>query len=407
MKIINYIFALLALTSLLSCKKNGPLNDPSSTTAYVLHINEAKTIANQYKQRSSNLKSSARRLDNINSSEDIAQKIHLVNDANGNVLYYIVNYPNGGFVLLSGDKRIEPILAFSEDGSFPLNQEYPEGLQEWMFHTKEMITQIRKNGSVQEESIAKLWSDNVLADLGTADDSSIVVQVDSGGFPPVCQRQRDFIRGPLVSSLWGQGSPYNAALPDMGCSAALNFRPLTGCVATAVSQIMHYHRYPVNYSWASMPLNTADHAAATVMLHVGEAVDMDWGCTASGANTTTAVPNAFKNNFGYQSAQYKDIIYMTDFTTTINTEIAQNRPVIMRGGRNNNGNYVDGHAWICDGTWSSYYYNLQTCQIEHQGHLYHMNWGWEGLFNGWFVYGQNPGNNNFSYKQGMVYNIKP
>ncbi|MCT2561857.1 C10 family peptidase [Chryseobacterium herbae] len=143
------------------------------------------------------------------------------------------------------------------------------------------------------------------------------------------------------------------------------------------------------------------------MKHIGDAVDMDWRCNGSGANTQNDVASAFKNTFGYSSAKYMD--FNGD---KMLTELQAGRVVIMRGGRNVNGSYTNGHAWVVEGAklaWSCNW-DYKTGQIiAAYGYLYgYMNWGWSGLDNGYYQtnYLSNTGG-SFNYKQGMVYDIRP
>jgi hypothetical protein len=138
------------------------------------------------------------------------------------------------------------------------------------------------------------------------------------------------------------------------------------------------------------------------MRDIGVAVNMDYGCNGSSANTSSKVAPAFKNSFGYGSALYADYNYMT-----VKNELRYNRPVILKGGRQTGwwifSQYKDGHSWVCDG----YLNYIEPCW----GSIlrFHMNWGWENeVFNGWYSFNNfNPGDHTFNYKTGMVYNIKP
>lgn len=153
---------------------------------------------------------------------------------------------------------------------------------------------------------------------------------------------------------------------------------------------------------------------ARLMRDVGDAVDMDWGCDGSGANTKDDTPMAFKNSFNYSSANSADFNY-----DTVESELDNGRPVILSGGRAADyiffDVYEDGHAWVCDG----YRLNQKVVFTTYQGIMppryfcltiasLHMNWGWNsGTLNGWYSYNNwEVGDYDFDYKRAMIYNIK-
>lgn len=208
------------------------------------------------------------------------------------------------------------------------------------------------------------------------------------------------IKGPYLQTAWGQGCGYNSELAVLNCNVPCG-KAYTGCVATSMAQIMRYHQYPSNFSWNSMLNNEGNYPIALLMKDIGKNVGMDYKCDGSSANTESKVANAFKNNYGYSSANYADYNYQT-----VKTELDLGRPVILRGGRNTGwwifNQYSDGHAWVCDG--------YMSCTDPCWGSMLqlHMNWGWDGSYNGYFSFNNfNPANYTFNYKTGMVYNIKP
>lgn len=96
-----------------------------------------------------------------------------------------------------------------------------------------------------------------------------------------------------------------------------------------MAQVMKYHEYPTSYSWASMPAGHGTTTTSMLMKDIADALDMDYQCTGSGTDTKGDVASAFKNSFGYSSATYDDYDYLV-----VKSELSQNRPVILRGGRN-------------------------------------------------------------------------
>ncbi len=177
-------------------------------------------------------------------------------------------------------------------------------------------------------------------------------------------------------------------------------RAWTGCVATAMAQVMKHHKHPTNYNWSDMPNSYGNTYISSLMRDIGDAVGMKYTCDASKAYADDIAP-ALKNTFGYNSASYADYDY-----NTVKSELNHSRPVILTGGRKTGGwifsQYEDGHAWVCDG------YSLTVFPCWGSMLTFHMNWGWGGTYNGWYGFlNFNPGDYTFNYKRKMVYNIKP
>lgn len=220
--------------------------------------------------------------------------------------------------------------------------------------------------------------------------------------------------GPLISTRLGQGVGYNNSAPNKSCSEYSNGKTPTGCEARAMSQIMRFHIYPNTYNWSIMPnqvyTSTSNGANEINRLKrdAGNSVGMDWGCDGSGADTENVI-NALKNTFGYQSANYSN-----NFTNA-RSDIQSGFPLILKGGRAEDWVlfkiYKDGHAWVCDG------YKLAKVEVRipagqggytwtwHNLDFYHMNWGWNGDWNGWYN-GLNTSFRDYSYKSGVIYNIR-
>ena len=231
------------------------------------------------------------------------------------------------------------------------------------------------------------------------------------------------IVGPILGDIeFDQDAPYNNKCPYIN-----NGRALTGCVATAMAQIMTFYRYPAvgtgtttytgsrgesTYNFADHPFdwnnilhqydgvytNTQGDAVAELMLACGASVKMNYNTDGSGAYSDKVMP-ALKEYFGYdpaiaysqpdpsQETQY------TIWTTRLRRELDANRPVYYAGGTQ-----TDGHAFVLDG------------YKEENGVTYfHVNWGWSGEYNGFFLLtGLRPTQEaGYSYHNQCVYNIFP
>jgi streptopain len=234
--------------------------------------------------------------------------------------------------------------------------------------------------------------------------------------------------GPLVTTTWGQDSPHNLLTPN-------NYS--TGCVATAMAQVMKYHQWPNEYNWSIMVDNynsssisqESKNEVAKLMRIAGTSVSTSYGKDGSGAQTSD-VPFALKTYFKYSSnVKYSNY----DYSGAIR-EIQARRPVIMNGKRNLVLGIFpsDGHAWVCDG-YSSIsskkkttvvvingmmsptevrYIPINSWEYEYATSWLYMNWGWNERGNGWF----NPHSaavtiegeyRDYKYNRGMVTNIYP
>lgn len=201
--------------------------------------------------------------------------------------------------------------------------------------------------------------------------------------------------GPLLSTTWGQNEPYNK-----NCPIRNGKRCVTGCVATAMAQIMNYHKCPEEqFDWNNMDnsyLNyTAEQASAVaeLMRSCGLAVGMSYG-----TNTSTAyVENVFTklpNTYGYSKAiswMERSESSANDWHNMLKQEINEGRPVYYSGDPSSG----IGHAFIVDG-----YRDYNDGSYPY----FHINWGWDGDNNGYFLMSSLLG---YNYNQVAIVNIKP
>lgn len=225
---------------------------------------------------------------------------------------------------------------------------------------------------------------------------------------------------PLITSRWDQESPYNNL-----CPSGTTGKTMTGCVATAMAQVMYFWRYPIHgqgsktiyypfedthgqqltvdfsqatYDWDNMIDDYSGtytpqeaNAVATLMYHCGVASSMQYGVDGSGTYNSEAAA-ALKNNFGYpasvryvERSQYDE----SDWMQMIYTDINNRQPIIYTGSDYSYG----GHCFVLDG------YNADG--------LVHINWGWSGTSDGFYdVALLNPTGYQFEAYQTMVIGIK-
>ncbi len=286
--------------------------------------------------------------------------------------YYVFNAENnGGFVIVAGDDRMPEILGYATKGE--LNEDKaPCGLKWLLSHYEETAQLLGKN---QESR-----------------------NTNRSGKPSIA---------PLMVTKWGQDYPYNLQCPYIGSSQCI-----TGCVATAMAQIMNYCQWPKgettsikSYTTYSNKIELPELEPTTfdwnymnvteiskLMRYCGQAIEMDYGLNTSGTFSENSA-SSLVQNFGYDSSV--KIVYHQDYTdeeweTLMYQELDANRAILFSG-RNSNGE--DGHAFIIHG---------------YDAGRFYINWGWEGLDDGYFVLtGLTPDGSDFSYGQSAVIGIQP
>lgn len=311
--------------------------------------------------------------------------------------FYVFNASDGrGFVVVSGDDDFPKIIGYSNDGYFPADGQMPEGLNDLLTSYSQYVADVRSG----------------IADAPIIDADKVV----SADYIPVV--------GPLCTSKWSQNAPYNMYVPKIGSTTC----PV-GCVATAMSQLMYFWKYPEKgngqvsytvpgygipisedlsksvYDWNSMSdavssssSEAAKDAVARLCYDAGVSVSMQYAPSASGAYDVDAMA-ALVNNFGYSTSMrmvYKECYSSTDdWREVMKSELDEGRPIYFSA-TSPGGGGVDagGHAFIVDG------YDTDD--------FAHVNWGWGGLYNGYFsISRMNPGSYAFTSNQAMIIGIKP
>lgn len=318
--------------------------------------------------------------------------------AEAHSLYYVFNVGNGkGFVIVAGDDAVTPILAYADRGDFS-EREMAPAAKAMLDSYAQQIEMIQQNPSL---AVA-------------ASTSYAAIE-------------------PLVQTKWNQGAPYNYMCPTISGEEE---QSVTGCVATAMAQIIYYHKYPVEQTktipayqlssgdvipgadpvtlnWDAMQLSYTGSeavddpsalAVAQLMVLCGKSVKMSYSSSASGA-VSESVPAALKEYFDYDGAAhmvYRDEYANADWEKMIYDELAAKRPVYLSG-TSISGTSVVGHAFVCDG-----YYG--------EG-LFHINWGWGGMSDGYFRLtllnpddhgtGGNNGSGGFNMDEGAIIGIQP
>lgn len=292
--------------------------------------------------------------------------------------YYV--FPNAnskGFTIVSGDDRLPEIVGYSSQGSYDENN-LPEGFVSFMEAYQNLYNKVNLGDAEALKNLAEIKAWRNKKNASAASTSAVA---------------------PLLGNIeWDQTSPYNNMCPkyDSVHVAA------TGCVATAMAQVMAYYKYPkqlkadipgyVNrwngipmeiptitqeegiYDWDNMlpkynkeanATQQQKDAVAKLMYHCGAAVRMSYGPESGAAVSSSKLAKYF----GYDADLMMDLsrssFTLDKWMQIIDTELAAGRPVLYGGQSSENG-----HQFICDG--------------KDENGLYHINWGWSGNQNAYF-----------------------
>lgn len=300
-----------------------------------------------------------------------------VTDVTQEPFYVFSDTVQSAFVIISGDKRMKDVLAYSNNVAWD-SEIIPDALQYLLQLYKEQF-------------------DHVQSTLPSNDGTTLGITI-----PDV---------SPLIKSTWSQEAPYNNLCPS-GCPS--------GCVATAMSQIMNYYKFPLQgsgyFSYRSSSKNyncsfdfgntvfkwdkiynsykssfVNGDAVAELTYACGVSVGMDYTEKGSGAYMADA-PYALINFFNYNkntTYRYRPYFSTAEWYQMLCGELQAGRPVLYGGIDSNSG----GHAFIIDGC------NSKTG-------MFHINWGWGGSFDGYYeLDALDPDKYRFSTYQDMVINI--
>ncbi len=166
--------------------------------------------------------------------------------------------------------------------------------------------------------------------------------------------------GPLLTDVWDQYDPFNLLCP---IDTLTNERSVVGCVATAMTQVMHHWRWPDTYDWDNILDKYTEgnytteqaYAIAKLSYDCGLAVNMNYSSASSGARSIYQ-PVALVNMFGYdKGAQlyFKDFYSLAEVTLMLKRELADGRPVLISGY-----NADGGHAYVIDGYDENDYFHI-------------------------------------------------
>lgn len=308
--------------------------------------------------------------------------------------YYIFNANGGGFVIISAEDAVSPVLAYSYDNTFEV-EGMPDNVAYWMDQLRTEILKVRESKAKASPKVKAEWE--MLASTGIT--------------PSYASDEMK-----LETALWDQSSPYNDLCPTMGAKNAPS-----GCVATATGIVMRYHKWPEaghgtlpdyeyadgsgktqkghklghTYDWDNMPLTyksgqyTPEQAAqvAQLLYDVGIMAHMMYYSGSSGTVTQWSAAGLEKYMYYDPSIIYeaKGTYSNDQWLDKIKKELKEVGPVVYDGQSSSGG-----HAFVIDG--------------YDKSNKVSVNWGWGGNSNGYFDI---ESMNGFSSGCGAIFNMKP
>jgi hypothetical protein len=318
---------------------------------------------------------------------------------NERTLIHIFNLEPNGFILISGDMSATPVLAFSTESNYNIDDKNA-AVEFWTDTYKRQLNYNISNNILPETETINEWTR---------------LNVSPSNF--IAKSNIKAIE-PLLHTTWDQGRYYNAQCPED--PAGTDGHTVVGCVATALGQLLNYFRYPQtgigsygyehpDYGWIEvdfsqqtydydhMPVEPNDYNdnIARLLYNIGVSVDMNYGPDGSGMWNHKGAYTLY-TYFDYNPSTtylFKDSLPVDfDWNGTLVNHLDQNIPLYYAGWSDYD--FISGHAFILDG------YSDST--------HYHINWGWGGSQDGYFVIDDlTPGGSDFTLLHEVIVNASP
>ncbi len=312
--------------------------------------------------------------------------------------FYLSEISPQGFIIISESKNLPPILAFSYESNFDI--ENNPSAKFWINKYTELINYKVENNISASATIINEW------ERLSSNSENFKIKLNTKSVEP------------LLFTKWNQGKFYNAKCPSD--PAGPDKHAVTGCVATALGQLINYFRYPLsgigsygyehqNYGWQEvdfseqyydydqMPIQANDYNdnLATLLYNIGVSVDMNYGPNGSGMYNHKGAYTLY-TYFDYSPSTtylFRDSLPEDfDWTGTLVEHLDQNIPLYYAGWGDYD--FISGHAFIFDG------YSDTT--------HYHINWGWGGNMDGYFyIENLKPSGSDFTLFHEVIVNATP
>ena len=298
----------------------------------------------------------------------------------GCVDYYVFNASDGGsFAIVAGDDRATAVLGYG-NGVLDMNH-LPCGLQCMLEQYSQQLSWLAAHPSAVVEP-----GPQYVPDEGTV--------------------------LPLLTCNWSQSEPYYNLCP----TNASGEHAVTGCIATAMAQVMYYWRYPSTlpavkgyryeiFDLEDLPACTLDWdnmldqylgeyneaqatAIAVLMRYCGQACHMHYGIDGSGSYMSNQRDALLHFSYpGGIGSRNRDWYQASEWIRLMREELNAGRPILYTAQTNGGG-----HAFVIDGWYNG---------------MFHINWGWAGTDNGYFVLDAfNPPGYAFNQDQAMLTGVR-
>ena len=281
------------------------------------------------------------------------------------ISFYVANFKEGGWVMVSADNSIEPILGCGYEGIYCLNDNKPPAFVEWKDAFKSRISNVNKTTST-DLKIEMEWS-NLLSNSSKKSVTTYTLNnqlLDITG--------RGHVQWNQDRNYYGSCEPYayyNKFIPDLPGIGCICDKPEVGCGPVAMGQIMWYWEWPDEFHWDLMPpmltnttLITEGDEVANFLLACGLASMANYTLLCQGTPVyVNNVVSAFKNAFEFQHVKKllrNDWLYGDAWIKLLRSEIDAGRPIFYRGGS---------HEFVIDG------------YDPNNSNLFWFNFGW-GLY---------------------------
>lgn len=443
--------ALLASCILFSCQKNSSSEEkivdktPSTRIGISRKITEltssdAETIARLYLTDSYGTKSSTKSIRNIVT----------VTDSTGKAAFYAINFDDG-FIWVSATKDYYPILAEVEHGTFTSNDTgtgldfvrdelahsvtspKPDSIltkMRMLWHKYELAEEgetvrTKVNSEYEEEltelkdiamdngykcyPLSKAIENGMSQGVYNAFEDKAIDAYAGGSYDGSDEYdynttayifEKDYsvneVINPQVTTHWGQEDPYNSDVPG---------GKKLGCVTIATAQLMKFYRLPIFYNWDAMPNSGSNDILSAFLADLRGKLKIDDDGGGYIADAVTYL-NTLNSKYKFKNITYSNYKLVGS--------LKQKNIAIMRG---YSSNLKAGHAWICDGyTYSEHgieyqlyvlnpssrdfdYIKWYTQDVSNgfSEYTFHMNWGWEGQYDGNFKEGYWPSSNYYNF----------
>lgn len=408
------LFCLVALFAV-QCRREDAATESITTSPLSVSVEYATTIAKAYRNDPQN--KSARQSAEGQDSLIIDSQETYTNS--GQAIFHIINYKNNqGWVLVGADRRVTPILAYSNSGRFTLSQ-LEDGLKAWVEGVAKLVTKALGKLSKPESMIEARWK--YIEKKGGISKAVPGGRVADGNCTPYDQYMHQCPANTMYTNLgypstivgdWGHPwtqtggyAYYMPSNPPLGSDCALcNNKVVTGCGPVATSMVLvannrnksAYKPSGYNFDQMSNYITSSCTSMSSYDTELARLIrfSYDQGGTTGTSCAQATLPDHIP--YVFSGAGYSNSGSLVDFSTNqtyLQNDLHLGYPVVISG-RTCSTCYETWHIWVIDGFHLDTFYNLDcsgyspVCQ-ESAFLFYSMKWGHRnnGSADGWYGVG--------------------